>query len=121
MTWVLVAITVLTVGFGQIAMTKGMKASGEIHDFRPHAWLRSFLRALKNVWLMLGFLCMAISFFSFMTLLSRDDLSFAVPATAASYVIQTLGAHYFLGERVSGVRWAGTLLVMAGVALISWR
>lgn len=121
MTWVLVIITVLATGFGEIAMTKGMKQNGEIDDFRPHAWLRSLVRALKNGWLLFSGFCMALAFFSFMALLSRADLSFAVPATAASYVVQTWGAHYFLNERVSPTRWAGTVLVMAGVALISWR
>ena len=121
MTWILVLITVLATGFGEIAMTKGMKENGEIDDFRPHAWLRSLLRGVKNPWLVVAGACMALSFFSFMTLLSRADLSFAVPATAASYVVQTLGARYFLNEKVSTIRWAGTVLVMCGVALISLR
>jgi drug/metabolite transporter (DMT)-like permease len=121
MTWVLVVITVLATGFGEIAMTKAMKETGEIDDFRPHAWLRSLFRALKNGWLVFSVACMALAFFSFMTLLSTADLSFAVPATAASYVVQTVGARYFLNEKVSPTRWAGTVLVMAGVALISLR
>ena len=45
---------------------------------------------------------MAVSFFAFMNLLSVADLSFAVPATAATYVFETMLARYFLKERVTG-------------------
>jgi uncharacterized membrane protein len=62
---------------------------------------------------------MAISFFAFMALISVADLSFSVPATAASYVIETLLAKAVLKEDVSVRRWAGALLVCAGVALLS--
>jgi uncharacterized membrane protein len=46
-------------------------------------------------------------------------LSFAVPATAASFVIETLLAKLILRERVDGTRWAGALCVAAGVWLLA--
>ncbi len=119
MKWILVTVVVLATAAGEVAITRGMKQGGEIDDFRPRAWLRSLARALANRWFLAGLAGMAVSFFSFMALLSTADLSFAVPATAASYAVQTLAARSFLGERVSPLRWAGTVLVMIGVALIS--
>jgi drug/metabolite transporter (DMT)-like permease len=119
MTWVLVAVVVLATAAGEITMTYAMKQNGEIDDFRPRVFLRSLGRAVRNPWLLAAVGSMAVSFFTFLALLSTADLSFAVPATAASYVVQTLGARYFLKEKVNALRWAGTLLVMAGVALIS--
>ena len=62
---------------------------------------------------------MAISFFTFLTLLSLADLSFAVPATAASFVIETFVAKYFLKEQVAWQRWTGAGLVACGVALLA--
>jgi drug/metabolite transporter (DMT)-like permease len=62
--------------------------------------------------------CMAVSFFAFMTLLSVADVSFAVPATAASYVLETILAKFVLGERISARRWMGAVLVACGVALL---
>jgi len=62
---------------------------------------------------------MAISFFAFMSLLKVADLSFAVPATAATYVIETILARFLLKERVGRKRWAGALLVACGVALVA--
>ena len=62
---------------------------------------------------------MAVSFFAFMGLLSMADLSFAVPATAITYVLETVLAKYLLKEQVNGLRWAGAALVICGVALVS--
>lgn len=62
---------------------------------------------------------MAISFFAFTQLLKVSDLSFAVPATAASFVIETFLARVILKEQVDGRRWAGAVLAAAGVALLA--
>lgn len=62
---------------------------------------------------------MAISFFCFTQLLKVADLSFAVPATALSFVLETLLARVILKERVTVHRWAGALLVACGVALLA--
>ena len=65
---------------------------------------------------------MAVSFFAFIALLSVADLSFAVPATAASYVLETVLAKYLLKEPVTpgalGGRIAGSLRRGAAVAVI---
>jgi drug/metabolite transporter (DMT)-like permease len=62
---------------------------------------------------------MTVSFFAFMKLLSMTDLSFAVPVSAVTYVMETVLAKYLLKERVSGLRWAGAALVICGVTLVS--
>jgi drug/metabolite transporter (DMT)-like permease len=69
--------------------------------------------------LVLSVFCLAISFFAFLKLLSVADLSFAVPATAASVVIETVLARWILKERVDGRRWTGAVLVACGVALLA--
>jgi len=61
---------------------------------------------------------MAGSFFSFTQLLRVSDLSFAVPATAASFVLETVLAKIILKEVVDRRRWAGAVLVAVGVALL---
>jgi len=67
----------------------------------------------------LSVIFMAASFFAFTQLLKIADLSFAVPATALSLVIETVLARVILRESVTAKRWAGALLVLAGVFLIS--
>ncbi len=103
---------------GEILSAKGMQQVGDV-SLRPRALLGAIWRMIRNSYLIGGVACMAVSFFSFISLLSYADLSFVVPLTAVSYITNTLGARFFLGERISKERWMGTLLVAFGVALVS--
>jgi uncharacterized membrane protein len=47
------------------------------------------------------------------------DLSFAVPASAASFVFETVLARVFLKEQVDLRRWTGAALVAVGVYLVA--
>lgn len=68
--------------------------------------------------LALSVIFMAGSFFSFLKLLEVAEYSFAVPATAASIVLETLLASVVLKEAVTPRRWWGAGCVAAGVWLI---
>jgi transporter family protein len=119
MNWLLVAIIVASTTVKDILQAVAMKRHGEIHDFRPGA-LGKVLRLLaQNRIIIASIVCSAIAFFAFLRLVTTADLSFAVPATAASYVFETILAKYFLKEQISGARWAGAALVTCGVALLS--
>jgi drug/metabolite transporter (DMT)-like permease len=119
MKWMLVSIIVLATTAGEILQALGMRHHGEIHDFRPGALGRA-ASALAQSWhIMASIGAMAISFFAFMSLISIADLSFAVPATAASYILETILAKYLLKEHIGWKRWTGTLLVAGGVVLLA--
>jgi drug/metabolite transporter (DMT)-like permease len=62
--------------------------------------------------------CMALSFGAFVALLRVADLTFAVPATAASFVFETALARLYLKEHVDSRRWMAAVLVTAGVMLL---
>ena len=121
MTWVLVLSLVTADSAGNILLTRGMKQVGEVHTLQIRHLLQIARRALVNPWLGLGILCMAVSFFLFLTLLSGKDLSFVLPSTALAYVMSVFGARYILKEAVSASRWIGTLIICAGVALIALK
>jgi drug/metabolite transporter (DMT)-like permease len=117
--WLLVAIVVGATSIGEVLQAAGMKHHGEVHDFRPSALGRVIYAIARNWMIILSITMMAVSFFAFMALLSIADLSFSVPATAASYVLETLLAKWALKENVGVHRWAGAMLVCSGVALLS--
>lgn len=119
MTFVLLSAVILTSVAGELMVTRAMKVLGEIDDFRPRPFLRSLGRAFRTPWLPCGVGMMAISFFCFLAVLSTANVSFVVPATAVTYVLNTFGAAIFLREKVSARRWVGAILVSAGVALVS--
>ena len=119
MKWLLVAIVAGSASVGDALQTLGMKRHGEIHDFRPGALGRVAAALARNWCIIVAVAMMAVSFFAFLTLLSIADLSFAVPATAASYVAETIVAKYLLKEQVNWKRWTGAGLVAGGVALLA--
>lgn len=103
---------------GELCVSRAMKETGEVKDFRPLALIQVILRALRVKWMWLGVGMMAIAFFSLLAVFSFENVSFVVPVTALSYVVGALGGRFFLGERVSLQRWIGILLVCAGVMLV---
>ena len=116
---IFIAIVVLGGTAGDISVSHAMKRIGEIEVFHPAAIWGVLLRAFRMGWMWIGIALMAVSFFSLLALLSWADVSIVVPATALSYVAAAIGAKYLLHEEVAPVRWAGVLLVCAGVALVS--
>jgi len=118
-TAVMIAIIVLADSAGDVLITKGMKQVGEISTIKPKELLSIAQRVLSNRNFLSGIFFMAVTFFSFLTVLSWADLSLVFPATSLVYVASGLGAKFILKETVSLQRWAGILLVCLGVALTS--
>jgi drug/metabolite transporter (DMT)-like permease len=111
--------TVLGTTAGELAVTHAMKQIGEIRSFTLSAVVLFFRSAAREKWFWTGVGFLALGFFSLLALLSWKDVSFAVPASAFSYVTGAVGAKVLLGEDLSVLRWAGILLVSLGVALVS--
>ena len=119
MKWVLIVVIVAATTVGEILQALGMRRHGEIRDFRPGALGRAAAVLARNWMVAASVLAMAVSFFAYLGLLTVAELSFAVPATAVTYALETVLAKYVLREQVSWRRWAGALLVVCGVALVS--
>jgi len=119
MKWLLVAVIVTCTIVSDLLQSREMKRHGEIRDFRPSRFGGVLLRLARRRYLLLAIFFMAVSFTAFLALLAVADLSFAVPATAASYAVETLLARYVLKETLSWKRWAGAGLVTCGVALLA--
>jgi drug/metabolite transporter (DMT)-like permease len=120
MKWVLVSVIVGATAVADLLQSAEMKLMPVAAcDLRPDRW-GVVLRALaRRGTLILAVAFMAISFFAFMKLLSIAEISFAVPVTATSLVIETILAKILLKEKVTGLRWAGALCVACGVALLA--
>jgi drug/metabolite transporter (DMT)-like permease len=117
--WALLGLVVGCTVASDILQSYEMKRHGEITDFGPSGLGRALSAMAQKKFLILSVFFMAISFFSFITLVQSADLSFAVPASAASIVFETILARIVLKERVDSRRWWGVCLVALGVALLS--
>jgi drug/metabolite transporter (DMT)-like permease len=96
-----------------------MKRHGEIRVSDPRGLGRAAARLATKKYLILAIFFMALSFFAFLTLMQTADLSFAVPASAASFVFETILARLVLKEQVDARRWTGAALVAVGVYLVA--
>jgi drug/metabolite transporter (DMT)-like permease len=78
----------------------------------------AYVQALASPFVAVGVALLILWVLTRMILLSRSDLSFVLPATALGYVLNAIFAVVFLNESLSAYRWAGTLLIFAGAALV---
>ena len=78
----------------------------------------SFIQAIVNPWVSFGIVLLVLWMLSKMFLLSWADLTYVLPVTAFGYVLNAALGRLFLGEVITPARWAGTLLIMAGVILV---
>jgi len=115
----LVALVVIPGTLGDLLNSYGMKRHGEVDDWSLRGLSRLCASLVRNPYIVFGMPAMAISFFALMSLISASNLSFAVPVTASSYIVETALAKYVLHEQVDWHRWIGTTLVAIGVALLS--
>jgi len=117
-TAIMVLVIVLSNSAGDVCITRGMKQVGEVSTLNPRELLSIIKKVLTNRDFLSGIFFLTISFFSFLAVLSWADLSFIIPATAIVYVVSVIGAKIFLQEEINNLRWAGTILVCLGVALV---
>ena len=120
MTALLIILVVVPGTIGDLLNSAGMKRQGEVTDWSTRGLMRLGLGLLRNIYIMAGIPAMAVSFFALMSLLSVSNVSFAIPMTASSYILETALARYLLKERVDWRRWLGACLVAAGVILLSF-
>ena len=112
----LVLLSVILCGStGDSFLSRGMKQVGAIDIHH----LSSMFTAIANPWVILGIFFLLGFMASYMTALSFADLTFVLPATAIGYINMTLISIFWLHEHVSLQRWAGVVLIVAGVGLVA--
>lgn len=118
MKWLLLLMVVIPTIAGDLLQSYEMKRSGA-QSVGARGLARLVQMIMSRKYLFLAIVCMAISFFAFMALVQRAPLSFAVPASAATIVFETILARFLLKETVGFRRIAGAVLVSVGVMLIA--
>jgi drug/metabolite transporter (DMT)-like permease len=119
MKWFLVLMVICATTVGDVFRSLGMRRHGEIHDFRPGAIGSAIGMVARNTYVIISTCAMAVSFFSFMKLVSIAPMSFAVPMSAAAFIPETLFARLVLKETVDWRRWTGVAMILAGVVFIT--
>ncbi len=93
-----------------------------LHQRSSHlsASVLHYLYALADPWVISGVALLAGWMIANLSLLSRADLSYALPVTGSiSYVGVALVGHFVLGERVPLAHWIGIAVITVGVVLVA--
>ncbi len=108
------AIVVLANVFGNLLMTVGVKR----HGGALGSSVLEYLQVMFNPYVAAGICLLIVWMLARMALLSWADLSYVLPVTSIGYVLTAVVGRVFLGEQVTPQRWLGTVLIMAGTALV---
>jgi drug/metabolite transporter (DMT)-like permease len=114
----LILMSVLFSASAQIVLKHGM--NHVTHELgRPFKLDAESLRAAgTSFWVWVGIVLFALAAFVWLAVLSRAALSFAYPFAGLTYVVIVL-YDTVRGEAVSGLRWGGVALIIAGIVLVS--
>lgn len=111
----LLAIGITFGVFGQLAIKQGVLTL----KVKYGEGLGFFIGALTNVFVFIGVALYGMSTVIWLFILSRVDLSIAYPTVSAGYIMVVLLSRVFFKEEVTVVRWAGVLVISAGVILVT--
>lgn len=113
---VAMSLSVVLAGFGNIMLSIGMRcASASGYECAREA----IIGTLRHPHIIIGIVSMAAGLLLYLASLSWEDLSYVLPLTAGEYVLVTILAFVFLPDDVTPLRWAGSTLVAAGIALVA--
>jgi len=117
--WALLSLMVAATAASDLLQSHAMKRAGDVTAGGARGLTRLLKLIAQRRDLILSIALLAFSFFAFMALVQAQPLSFAVPASAGSFIVETILAKLVLKEHIGARRVAGTLLVLGGVILVA--
>lgn len=100
----------------QLLIRKGMMTVGEVNASNM---LQMLVPMVSNVFLWLAMACYGLSFFLWLIVLSRVEVSYATPFLSVGYVLVAVAGHYLFGEQVSLMRIVGIVVICVGVFVLA--
>lgn len=105
--------------FTQFCFKKSAVTGSQL-DVATLAEILVFLKVVfLSPFLWLGLFSVLFTFIIWSTILSKIDLSVAVPVCSFSYILVPITSIIFLHEKVSLLRWSGIIFILLGVIFVS--
>jgi multidrug transporter EmrE-like cation transporter len=117
-TFALIVTGVMLNAGAQLLLKAGVTPLGEL-SVGLHNLLPTTLRVLAQWPIVAGLACYVVSVGVWIVGLSRVEVSLAYPMLSLGYVVNALAAWYLFGEALGPMRWAGMVLILAGVLVMS--
>lgn len=102
----------------QLLLKAGTNAVGAIH-LTAQNWFATGLKLATQLPIIGGLACYVISVVVWIIALSRVDVTIAYPMLSVGYIVNALGAWYFLGEAISAQRLLAIGVIIVGVVLLT--
>ena len=116
--FLLVITGVLLNAMAQLLLKAGTNAVGTIEFSLQSAW-PTFVQVISQLPILGGLACYGFSVVVWVMALSRTDVSLAYPMLSIGYIVNALGAYWWLGESLSMQRWAAIGVIFVGVVLLA--
>lgn len=113
----LILFTVTLSACAQLALKLGVGAQS-FRNAMADGVVHTLFAAALNPLIWTGILIYVLSVALWLWVLSKVDLSVAYPFVGVSFVLTMLFGGIFLSESITPMRIAGTLLIVAGCALV---
>jgi drug/metabolite transporter (DMT)-like permease len=107
-------VAVAAVSLGEALLSRGMKQSNAAEG----SFWSQVRGVIGNRYVIMGTVLLVTYFLLTSLALRWADLSFVLPLTAFSFVIDAILARYYLAENVTPVRWLGAAIIAFGVGLV---
>ncbi len=117
-TFALILTGVLLNAGAQLLLKAGVQPLGEL-SIGWATLLPTLLRVLGQWPIIAGLACYVVSVGVWIVGLSRVEVSLAYPMLSLGYVVNALAAWWLFGEALGPMRWAGMMLILAGVLVMS--
>ena len=117
-TYIFILFIVFFAPLGNILLGKGMRNIGSAKDWEPQGVFHILGRILTSGYIWLGIGCLLAFFVAYMLVLTWADYSYVQPASAFSFAMVAILGYFLLGEHLNPLRWAGILVICAGVFIV---
>ena len=104
---------------GDLFLSRGMKDIGDASTLNLKTMIPFILKVMKCPKIWLGTTCLAAFFVLWLTVLSWEQLSIALPLQAVTFIFGPMMAQILQGEPALPLRWVGTFLISIGVVLVT--
>jgi drug/metabolite transporter (DMT)-like permease len=117
--YIYLAVSIVSTVIGQICLKKGMLKAGPI----PISLMEKSFFVLNlmvfNQYIVAGLILAIITTISWMLTLSKLQLSSAYPFMSLAFPLVIILSTYFFGETISLLKYVGIILIMIGLIIIS--
>jgi len=97
----------------------GISQIGQFDSFDKLINFETLSKVVSNFYIMSGIACSVLALIFWFGALSHFKVSYLVPLGGLSYILVAVLAYFTLGESISGMKWAGILLIVLGVFFLN--